>query len=205
MRNEFTLQGFIVYDSLSDRRGSIMIKPGGYQDTVEAPMLILIRDMLHKYQEKGFHTGQFVKVTAKIQSYVHNVKNRDGSYSNEKRYHQEAYVQDIVALDPVPGDFDEPSRFPEPMNRGILEGELLNIYRLSPTIIRMTVLTITDDRRSYVTCYRNQPNAQRVMDKLRVGDQLHLKCYLTNQQKEHNGVMEHYQDVMIDRISIVNN
>lgn len=203
MRNEFTLQGFIVYESLSDRRGSIMVKPGREQDTVEAPMLILIGDALHKYQEEGFHTGQYVKVTAKIQSYVHNVRNRDGSYSDEKRYHQEAYVQDIVIVDPIPGDFDELSRVPDPMNQGIIEGELLNLYRLSPGIIRMTILTITDNRRSYITCYRNQPNAQRVMDKLRVGDQLHLECYLTNQQKEHNGVMEHYQDVMIDRISIL--
>ena len=61
----------------------------------------------------------------------------------------------------------------------------------------MTILTITDERRSYVTCYRNMPNAQRVVDKLRVGDQVPLECDLTNQQKEHDGKRVHYQDVMI--------
>lgn len=158
-------------------------------------MVLLTGDVFQQYKDEQFRKGLYVKATIKIQSYVNDVKNEDGSTG--KRYHQESFVQTLERVAPIPGDFDELSRFPRPINRGVLEGELVNIYRLSGNIVRMTILTITDERRSYVTCYRNMPNAQRVVDKLRVGDQLHLECYLTNQQKEHDGKIVHYQDVMI--------
>lgn len=201
MKNEFVLQGFIVFENLAETRGNIMIKPGGFQDTVDAPMVLLTGNVFQQYKDGQFRKGLYVKATIKIQSYVNDVRNEDGSTG--KRYHQESFVQTLERVDPIPGDFDELSRFPNPINRGVLEGELVNIYRLSGNIVRMTILTIIDDRRSYVTCYRNMPNAQRVVDKLRVGDQLHLECYLTNQQKEHDGKIVHYQDVMIDRITIM--
>lgn len=201
MRNEFTLQGFIVFENLTDRRGSIMIKPGNFQESVDAPMLLLTGNVLNQYKDEKFRKGQYVKATIKIQSYVNDVQNADGSIG--KRYHQEAFVQKLEKVDPIPGDFDELTEYPTPVNEGVLEGELINIFRLSANMLRMTILVTTDNRPSYVACYRNLPNTQRVMDKLRVGDQLHLECHLTNQEKEHNGQMTHYQDVMIDRISIM--
>ena len=78
MKNEFVLQGFIVFENLTETRGSIMIKPGGFQDTVDAPMVLLTGDVFQQYKDEQFRKGLYVKATIKIQSYVNDVKMKMG-------------------------------------------------------------------------------------------------------------------------------
>ena len=79
MKNEFVLQGFIVFENLAETRGNIMIKPGGFQDTVDAPMVLLTGNVFQQYKDGQFRKGLYVKATIKIQSYVNDVRNEDGS------------------------------------------------------------------------------------------------------------------------------
>lgn len=56
-------------------------------------MVLLTGDVFQQYKDEQFRKGLYVKATIKIQSYVNDVRNEDGSTG--KRYHQESFVQTL--------------------------------------------------------------------------------------------------------------
>lgn len=193
-RNDVILQGYVVFCKELLNSTVLMIKTGyHYEDATKtnAPRVLLNGERLEQMKAQGIRVGSYVKIKANVQSTRKTLE--DGTH----QYSQIPFVEEIELIDRLPGDFGRPGRYPDPINECILDGEITNIHQLAENVLRITVRTIKNGHLSYVQCYRTKPGTEKVLEKLSVGDRVHMECFIKSKKKNRNGQLIPYHDVTV--------
>lgn len=199
MKNDFKLRGFVVHENVNEKRAFLLVRPGYWSRKIDSVMVLLFGDVLESMKEQNIEKYSYVEIAYNVQSRKTEVLDNG---SRSVRYSQIPIAESIKKVEQTPlGDFDEPGGYP--LNEGVLEGELINIYRLAENVLRITIKTIKNDRISFVQCYRVKSNTQNILDRLKKGQIVHAECIVRNKKREKDGDIQYHQDVEIQRITIL--
>lgn len=195
MENKFIMRGYIVHDDTTEKRSYILVKPGDIKDkNVESALLVLTTDSLKRKMDLKLKPGDYIEAIFNVQS------RRYLDEEGKKQYTQSLMVDSIRISKKVDGDFGRKERYPAAKNEGIVEGELLDFYKISQKCLRLSIQTMKNGRPSIVQCYRIKPRAKELLKDLKVGNIVRCKCHIQNRRVEVHGQRKKYQDVVIDKI-----
>ncbi len=192
--NEVILKGFIVHKYEAAKATILTIATNkGYSSPPDYPKVVCFDESREK--AKDFNKGDNITVIGNVQS----SKRRRKDNPKITFYSQSIFAEDIMESQNVlEAEFGvEGESYGDPLNQGKFAGTVTQISSPVEGLIRLTVKTIKNNRVSFVAMTFFTQEVGKVLENIRVNDNVCALASIQTRKKKSKGEVRHYENVVV--------